>query len=156
MFLVTIGSRESTTHCKAFRRMSHRPTLCSPVVVYMKRVLSLTLVFYVTGQQYLHTNFPRELRHIRADMDRIINDKKHIIPKLVEGIFNYYTWLLLYRWLVNYNQSVTDDQWVKGLTWRKTTRPSCMIFLCYCYTVLCKCNLWIILKNNYIIVICCA
>ena len=33
-------------------------------------------------------------------MDRILNDKKHIIPKLVEGIFNYYRWLLIYRWLL--------------------------------------------------------
>ena len=58
--------------------------------VYEMSAVIKTLVFYVTGQQYLHVHFPRELCHIRGDMDRILNDKKHIIPKLVEGIFNYY------------------------------------------------------------------
>lgn len=48
------------------------------------------------GQQHCHIHFPRELRRIRDDMDRILNDKKHIIPKLVEGIFNY-RGLLIYR-----------------------------------------------------------
>ncbi|KAI0215941.1 hypothetical protein LSAT2_031992 [Lamellibrachia satsuma] len=40
------------------------------------------LVYTREGQQYCHIHFPKETRRIRDDIDRILDDKKHIIPKL--------------------------------------------------------------------------
>ena len=36
-----------------------------------------------------HIHIPEETQRILDDIDRILDDKKHIIPKPVDGIFNY-------------------------------------------------------------------
>ena len=68
-------------------RMLHRYDPCNTTVYHISRYL-VTLVYHVTGQQYCHIHFPKETRRIRDDIDRILDDKKHIIPKLVDGIFD--------------------------------------------------------------------
>ncbi|KAI0220980.1 5'-3' exoribonuclease 1 [Lamellibrachia satsuma] len=47
------------------------------------------LAYTQEGQQYCHIHIREETQRIRDDIDRILDDKKHIIPKLVDGIFNY-------------------------------------------------------------------
>ena len=65
----------------------------------------MPLSLHVTGERYCHTHIPREAKRIHGDIDRIINDKKHIVPKLVEGIFNYNRWRITHRWPITYRWS---------------------------------------------------